>query len=103
MVKNEIKVEFSNSESLINIIEKSYFTDGVDGKIMGKSNVTTITESDGDTFNTLKGLHNATVKITNNDVIDGSMRFIIDESNDDLRIYPVSIYCIKESDKYIFY
>jgi hypothetical protein len=31
------------------------------------------------------------------------MRFMIDESNDDLRIYPISIYCIKEDEKYIFY
>jgi hypothetical protein len=44
-----------------------------------------------------------TVKITNEEVIDGTMRFVIDETENELRLYPISIYCIKEEEKYIFY
>ena len=101
MVKHEIKVEFSNTEALKTIIEKAYFKEGSSGKILGKSNFIKIEESE-EIHSTLKGLHNSTVKITNNDVIDGSMRFIIEEGNE-IKIYPISIYCIKDEDKYIFY
>jgi len=104
MVKHEIKVECSATDSLREIIEKAYFIDGLSGKIQGKDNYMVLTEElDDITYSVLKGLHHATIKIVNTDIIDGSMRFIVDESNDELRIYPISIYCIKEDEKYIFY
>lgn len=103
MVKHEIKVEISKSEELKTIIEKAYFEEGFMGKIMGKKHFINIDESDDVNFTIFKGLNNATVKVTNEELIDGSMRFIVDETEGDLRLYPVSIYCIKEGDKYIFY
>jgi hypothetical protein len=104
MVKYEIKVEFSNTDSLKSIIEKAYFIEGDSGKIIGKDYFLEIDkEKDDVTFTILKGLHNATVKITNNEIIEGSMRFLIDESQNNIRISPISIYCIKEEGKYIFY
>ena len=104
MVKHEIKVECSATEALREIIEKAYFIEGLAGKIQGKENYMVLTEEMDDVaYSVLKGLHNATVKIINPEIIDGTMRFMIDESNDDLRIYPISIYCIKEEDRYIFY
>jgi hypothetical protein len=104
MVKHEIKVECSATEALREIIEKAYFIEGLAGKIQGKENYMVLTEEMDDVaYSVLKGLHNATVKIINPEIIDGTMRFMIDESNDDLRIYPISIYCIKEDEKYIFY
>jgi hypothetical protein len=103
MVKHEIKVEISKSEELKTIIEKAYFEEGFMGKIMGKKYFINIDESDDVNFTIFKGLNNATVKVTNEEIIDGSMRFIVDETEGDLRLYPVSIYCIKEDDKYIFY
>lgn len=101
MVKHEIKVEFTNTESLRKIIEKAYFEEGTMGKIKGNQHYIVVEESD-EAYSVIKGLHNVTIKVTN-DLIDGSMRFIIDESNDDLRISPISIYCIKEEERYIFY
>lgn len=103
MVKNEIKVEFSNSEELKKIIEKSYFQNGLNGKINGKENYISITKEDDVNWTIFKGLNNVTVKITN-DVIDGSMRFIIDDTDDnEVKLFPISIYCIKEDEKYSFY
>jgi hypothetical protein len=31
------------------------------------------------------------------------MRFIVEENEDEIKLYPISIYCIKEEDKYSFY
>lgn len=102
MTKHEIKVELNDSKSIVNIIESSYFQDGQMGKILGKKDYLTIDESDDINHVIFKGLNNATVKITN-EVVDGYMRFMIDETQGDIRLYPISIYCIKENDKYTFY
>jgi hypothetical protein len=104
MIKHEIKVEIEKAEELKNIIEKAYFEEGLKGKILGKKHFIKIEESDDINSVIFKGLDGATVKIQNEELIDGSMRFIVDESQGELRLYPVSIYCIKdENDKYIFY
>lgn len=105
MVKHEIKVELGNSEVIKKIIEQAYFEEGYAGKIIGKKHHLTINEDDDVNYTIFKGLNGATVKITNADVIDGSMRFMIDETNGDIRLYPISIYCIRETEteKYIFY
>ena len=104
MVKHEIKVECAATDALRSIIENTYFIEGLAGKIQGKENYMVLTEEmDEISYTVLKGLHHATIKIINPDIIDGAMRFMIDESNDELRIYPISIYCIKEDEKYIFY
>ena len=103
MVKHEIKVELKSTEEIKKIIELAYFEEGFGGKILGKKHFLTITEQDDVNWTIFNGLHNATVKITNEDIIDGTMRFVIDESEGDIRLYPISIYCIKEEDKYIFY
>lgn len=103
MVKHEIKVELEKSEDLLNLIQKAYFQEGLNGKILGKDHYITIEESDDINWTIFNGLNNATVKISNSNVIDGTMRFIIDETSGEIRLYPISIYCIKEDEKYIFY
>ncbi len=103
-MKHEIKVEFSNGEVLKKIIEKAYFEEGLAGKIIGKENFIIVNEEVDDiSYTIFKGLNNATVKITNSEVIDGSMRFMIDETSGELRLYPISIYCVKEEERYTFY
>lgn len=102
MIKHEIKIEFPNSESIQKIIQKAYFNDGQMGKIKDKTYYLPINEKD-DSYSLLKGLNGSTIKIVNEDIIDGNMRFMIDEAHGDIRLYPISIYCIKDNDKYIFY
>jgi hypothetical protein len=102
-MKHEIKVEFSKTDLLKDIIEKSYFEEGLCGKILGKKHFIKIDEEVDDiSYVIFKGLNNTTVKITN-EIIDGSMRFLIDETSGEIRLYPISIYCIKEEEKYSFY
>ena len=103
MIKHEIKVEFSNSEALKNLIQKAYFEEGYMGKIMGKENYIKVDESVDDIAYTIfKGLNGITAKITN-EIVDGAMRFMVDETQGELRLYPISIYCIQEEERYIFY
>jgi len=103
-MKHEIKVEFSNGDILKQIIEKAYFEEGLAGKIMGKNNFITVSEEIDDiSYTIFKGLNNATVKITNSELINGSMRFMIDETSGEVRLYPISIYCVKEEERYTFY
>lgn len=103
MVKHEIKVELNKTEELKSIIEKAYFEEGFGGKILGKKHFINITKEDDINWTIFNGLHNTTVKIINEEIIDGTMRFVIDEENDEVRLYPISIYCIKEEERYIFY
>jgi len=103
MVKHEIKVELNKTEDIKNIIELAYFKEGFGGKILGKKHYISITKDDDVNWSIFNGLHNATIKVTNEEIIDGTMRFVIDESEGELRLYPISIYCIKEEERYIFY
>ena len=101
-MKHEIKVEFSNRIELQSLIKKAYFDNGTMGKITRKDDFLRIDEDDDVLFTIFKGLNSATVKITN-DIIDGNMRFMVDETQGEVRLYPISIYCIKEDQKYSFY
>jgi len=103
MIKHEIKVEFSDSEVLKSIIEKAYFEDGYMGKILRKDHFIKIDESDEINYTIFKGLNSITTKIINEEVVDGAMRFMVDETQGELRLYPISIYCVKEEGRYIFY
>jgi hypothetical protein len=100
MVKHEIKIPFHNREELKTLIQKSYFEEGNQGKLLGRKNFIKIDDVNHAIF---KGLNNITVKITNEDVIDGSMRFVVEEKSDEIRLYPISIYAIPDGEKYIFY
>lgn len=103
MVKHEIKVEFNDTDTLKSLIEKSYFEEGFKGKILGKKHYLTIEDEDDVNHTIFKGLNNATVKLVNESV-DGSIRVLVDETQGDIRLYPISIYCVKdENEKYSFY
>ncbi len=101
MVKHEIKIPFHNGEELKTLIQKSYFEEGDRGKLLGKKNFIKINDDVNHAI--FKGLNNITVKITNEDVIDGSMRFVVEEKSDEIRLYPISIYALPDGEKYIFY
>lgn len=103
MIKHEIKVEVSKPEEIKNLIKKAYFDGGNRGKIMGKKHFLEIPKEDDVNYTIFKDLNGATVKVSNTDVIDGTMRFMVDESDGDVRLYPISIYAIEENSKYIFY
>lgn len=100
MTNHEIKIELPKHNELEKLIQSSY-----DNGRIKQSNKSFIIIDKADDINWIifKGLDKSPVRITNSELIDGSMRFIVDESNGDIRLYPISIYCIPENNKYIFY
>ncbi len=103
MIKHEIKVEILNSESLKDLIERAYFVEGDSGKIKGNQNYMKLDdEKDTEMAKVLTGLHKSTIKVICPEVIDGSIRLMVEETEGEIRLYPISIYCIKE-DRYTFY
>lgn len=102
MIKQEIKVELSNNDKLNELIQKTYFSSGQKGRILGGKQKTYKIENKVN-YKIFKGLNNLTAKITNKDLIEGTMRFIVSEKNDEIELIPISVYCIVDNDKYIFY
>jgi hypothetical protein len=104
-MKSEIKVEFNNKKVLDELIQKAYFESNQNGKLAGQKNYIELTpEVEDIVFTIVKGLHNATIKLSNNDIIDGSLRFIIEDIDDKVKLFPISMFCIiDENKKYSFY
>jgi hypothetical protein len=100
-MKNELKIEFDNSDELKIFIQKAYFEQDDAGKLMGKHKLEI--KKDDIIWTVLNGMNNLPIKILNNDIIDGSLKCIVDETNDIVSVIPASVYCIKEKGKYIFY
>lgn len=101
-MKNELRVQYDDCQKLNELIDTVYFKDGTMGKISRKDEVISIDREDI-LYTIFKGMHNMTVKVHNAQTIDGIMKFIVNEDKEDISISPISIYCIKEGDKYSFY
>lgn len=101
-MKYELKIEFSDSTQLDDVIKSSYFSQDMSGKLIGKKSSLEIPSSN-EHFKMFKGLNNITVKIINHDMIDGSMRCVVNEASDKIELYPCNNYCEIEDGKYSFY
>ena len=101
-MKYELKIEFKDKSQLNQMIEESYFKDGTKGKLVGKKSSIKILKEDP-LFIVFKGLNNMTAKILNDELIDGSVRCVVDETSDIINLYTVNPYCILEDEKYSFY
>jgi hypothetical protein len=101
-MKYELKIEFKDKKQLETTIQKSYFEDGTLGKLVGKKSFVTIKDEDP-LFIIFRGLNNMTVKLINEEMIDGSMRCVVDETDKVINLYPINNYCIIEDKKYSFY
>ena len=89
-MKYEMKIEYDNVEDLKNLIYKSYFEDN-NGKIKGKIAHLEIQKEDP-MYLILNGLNNMTVRVSNESIIDGFFRFVVDEDDDHINLIPCSIY-----------
>ena len=95
-----MKIEYGGKD-LKEVIINSYFADGSMGKLSEKHHLNIPNEDP--IYIMLKGLDNMTVRITNEELIDGCSRFVVDEYNDHIKLFPCSNYCIVENNKYSFY
>ena len=75
------------------------------GRLMGQNNWLELTpQVDDVVFTVVKGLNNATIRLTNSELIDGTFRFIVEDINDEVKLIPISMFCIvDENQKYSFY
>ena len=101
-MKYELKIEIKYKNQLTQVIEESYFKTGTQGKLVGKQSSIKIDKEDP-LFIVFKGLNNMTAKILNDELIDGSVRCVVDETEEVISLYPVNPYCIIEDEKYSFY
>lgn len=102
-MKHELKIEFKEVEILEEVIKNSYFKDSNNGKLIGKKYSIVIKEDDP-FYIAFKGLNNTTIKILNEDIIEGSMRcVVVHETNSEIELYPINNYCIIQDTKYSFY
>jgi hypothetical protein len=101
-MKYELKIEIKDKVQLEQTIQKSYFEDGTKGKLVGKKAHLKI-NNDDPLFIVFKGLNNITAKLTNEELIDGSMRCVVDETEDCINLFPINNYCIIDQEKYSFY
>lgn len=97
-----MKIEFDRGKELENVIKKSYFSDENNGKLCGKKSHLKIDKKDP-IYIMLKGLNNMTIRIINEEIVDGCVRFVVDEHETHIHLFPCSIYCIIENEKYCFY
>lgn len=101
-MKYEMKIEFSDKKQLKQLIDQCYF-DNNNGRLKNKDNCLTIPKSEP-IYIMLRGLNNMTVRVTNNQLIDGCSRFVIDETDTEIvKLFPCSVYCIIDQGKYSFY
>jgi len=56
-------------------------------------------------FIVFRGLNNTTVKLLNDEILEGSMRCIVDDTDNMINLFPINNYCIidEKSKKYSFY
>ena len=102
-MKSELRIEYTNGDVLNQLIQRAYFENGQMGKLIGKENFIEVTPEEDVLHTIVSGMNNVTIKLTNDDLIDGSARFMIDES-DGIKLYPISIYCVNQDDnRYNFY
>jgi hypothetical protein len=101
-MKYELKIEYKDKTQLNKVIEECYFKDGTKGKLVGKKSSIKI-EKEDPLFIVFKGLNNITAKIINDELIDGSVRCVVDETSEVINLFPVNPYCIVEDEKYSFY
>lgn len=101
-MKYELKIEIKDKLQLTKVIEDSYFKNGTKGKLIGKESSIKIHQDDP-LFIVFKGLNNMTAKIINEELIDGSVKCVVDENQDEINLFPINSYCIVEDQKYSFY
>lgn len=103
-MKFEMKVELEDNQALETLIQGVYFDDLRNGKLSNKEKMA-IRIAKNDPLSILfRGLDNTIVRGFNSDLIEGTIRFVVNESKpEEIELIPCSLYCIVENDKYSFY
>ncbi len=96
-MKYELKYEFNETKILLTFIKKAY----KNGKLVDKNNKLTF-KSDTEIYTLCKSLTNNCIRLHNNDIMEGSLKFIIQEEKNRIDLYPCCLFYEIINDKYIF-
>lgn len=96
-MKNELKIDFKETQILKQLLQDTY-NEGVISNTKNKI----VFEEDTINYQLCKGLHNLTVRLWNDELIDGSLRCIIQEEESHISLYPCSIHYEIDNNKYSF-
>lgn len=96
-MKHELRFEFKDTKLLSSFIELCYN----DGILTDKNKKMTFDKT-SHIYNLCKGLSNLTVRIWNDEILDGTMRLIIDDTINEVSLYPCSIVYVMDNNKYSF-
>jgi hypothetical protein len=96
-MKNELKIDFKETQILKQLLQDSY-NEGV----ISNTNNKIVFEEDTPNYLLCKGLHNLTVRLWNDELIDGPLRCIIQEEESYISLYPCSIHYEIDNNKYSF-
>lgn len=96
-MKHELKIEYKDTKTFSTFI-KTCYNEGY----LSNKDVKMIFDKSTSIFNLCKGLSNHTIRLTNDEIIEGSMRFSIQEEGDIVALYPCSIFYEMDGNKYSF-
>ena len=96
-MKYELRIEFKDTKLFIDYIKKTY----KNGILNDRSQKITFNK-ETDIFKLCKGLNSIAVRLYNEEIIDGALRCILIEKEDEISFFPCSLYCEQENNKYSF-
>lgn len=102
-MKYEIKLELKKDFIEKSIVDTYFNNDLLYKGTISKSPSPIIIKYTDNEYEILKGLTNGICKVFNEELIDGSMKCIIEENEDIINLIPCSLFCIFEDKKYSFY
>lgn len=107
-MEENIKFEYTETNELISLIEKVYFGENNNGKLPENPSEHIKLDPKNLYYQILSGL-NYSIKIKNEDIIEGTMKFEMIEHDEGIDLIPSSKYCVKimdqkkKKEKYSFY
>jgi hypothetical protein len=96
-MKHEIKIEYKDTKTFSAFI-KSCYNNG----FLIKKDIKLTFDNKSPFYAICKGLSNHTIRLTNDELIDGSLRLSIQEEQDYISLYPCSIIYEMDNNKYSF-
>jgi len=96
-MRYDLKIEIKDTKFFLDFLKRAY----KDGVLLDSKQKITF-DKDSFVFPLCKGLTNLTARLYNEEIVDGTARFIISENEDNIEMYPCSLYCEFENNKYSF-
>src|SRR4051812_20006217 len=96
-MKHELRIEFKDTKILLDFIKSAY-----DNGFLIDKTKKLIFDKNSSTYHLCKGLTNLPVRLWNDEIIDGTIRFIIEEEEENVSLYPCSICYEEDNNKYSF-